>query len=94
MTKKSRMATHGSVGKFEPEKETWTAYTERLEQYFEANNVASAEKQRAILLSVCVASTYQPIRDLVAPNQPSAKTFAELVALVREHHQPPPSFIV
>ena len=56
--------------------------------------MASAEKQRAILLSVCGASTYQLIRDLVAPNQPSAKTFAELVGLVREHHQPPPSFIV
>ena len=82
------------MGEFNPEKETWTAYTERLEQYFEANDVASAEKQRAILLSVWGASTYQLIRDPVAPNLSSAKTFAELVALVREHHQPPPSFIV
>ena len=35
------------------------SYTERLEHYFEANDVNSAEKQRAILLSGCGASTYQ-----------------------------------
>ena len=28
------MATHGSIGEFNSEKETWTAYTERLEEYF------------------------------------------------------------
>ena len=49
---------------------------------------------QAILLSVCGASTYQLIRDLVAPERPSTKTFQEVVQLVKEHHQPPPSFIV
>ena len=54
----------------------------------------NADKQRAILLSGCGASTYQLIRDLVAPAKPTTKMFAELVKLVQEHHQPPPSFIV
>ena len=46
------MATHGSIGEFNPEKETWTSYTERIDEYFLANDVESPEKQRAILLSL------------------------------------------
>ncbi|XP_041379565.1 uncharacterized protein LOC121392407 [Gigantopelta aegis] len=88
------MATHGSVGEFAPGKETWLSYAERLEQYFLANDVQAQEKKRAILLSVCGASTYQLIRNLVSPQKPSEKTFDELVKLVQEHHQPPPSVTV
>ena len=60
-------ATHGSIGKFDIDEEDWTAYCERLEQYYLANDVDAAEKKRAILLSVCGASIYQLIRNLVAP---------------------------
>ena len=74
--------------------EDWRSYTERLEQYFAANDVAGAGKQRAILLSSCGASTYQLIRNLVAPDQPKGRSFDELVKLVEDHHQPPPSAIV
>ena len=88
------MATHGSIGEFNPEKESWTSYTERLEEYFLANDVESAEKQRAVLLSVCGAATYQKIRDLLAPVKPKTKSFSEIVEVVKNHHQPPPSFIV
>ena len=48
------VATHGSIGEFNSEKET---YTERLEEYLMAIGVEAAEKQRAILLSVYGAST-------------------------------------
>ena len=43
------MATHGSIGEFDPEKEDWTSYTERVEEYFVANDVDDATKERAIL---------------------------------------------
>ena len=85
---------HGSVGPFDSSQEDWRSYTEYLEQYFAANDVAGAEKQRAILLSACGSSTYQLIRNLVAPNQPKDRTFDELVKFVQDHHQPPPSVIV
>ena len=89
------MATHGRIGEFNrAEEEDWTAYCERLEQYFLANDVESAEKQRAILLSVCGAATYQLVRNLVAPDKPTDKSFDEIVKLVKEHHTPPPSEIV
>ena len=84
------MAMHGSIGEFDRTQEDWVSYCERLEQYFVANDVKNADKQRAILLSVCGASTYQLIRNLVAPNKPTEKTFAEIVKLVKDHYTPPP----
>ena len=89
------MATrHGSIGEFDPSVEEWKSYTERLEQYFVANDVENAEKRRAILLSVCGPSTYQLVRNLVAPSKPTEKSFEEIVTLVKEYHHPPPSVIV
>ena len=88
------MANHGTIGPFEQGKEDWTSYSERLEQYFAANDVTDAGKQRAILLSSCGAPTYQVIRNLTAPDKPTARTFKEIVALVKDHYCPPPSEIV
>ena len=45
-------ATHGSIEAFNPANEDWVSYTERLEQYFTANDIKAeeADKRRAILL--------------------------------------------
>ena len=68
------MATHGSVGEFNPDREDWISYTERLTQYFVANGISEeGVKRKAILLSSCGAATYQLIRNLVAPKKPTEK---------------------
>ena len=72
------MANHEPIGPFEQGKEDWTSYSERLEQYFAANDVTDAGKQRAILLSLCGAPTYQVIRNLTAPEKPTAWTLKRL----------------
>ena len=41
-----------------------------------------------------VQRLYRLIRNLVAPYQAYRKTFAELVKIVKQHYQPPPSTIV
>ncbi|KRX31091.1 hypothetical protein T05_10364, partial [Trichinella murrelli] len=39
---------------FQPENgASWDIYVERLNFYFEANDITSAEKKRAILMNVC-----------------------------------------
>ena len=76
------MATYGNVGEFHNGAEEWTAYTERLEHYFTANDIDSAEKKRAILLSICGPTTYSLIRSLVSPKKATEYTFAELVEKV------------
>ena len=41
----------GKIGQFDAEVEEWPQYVERLEFYFEANGITSAEKKRAVFLS-------------------------------------------
>ena len=50
------MTTHGQIGEFHGDLESWTSYMEQLECYFVVNDVADARKQRTILLSCCSAS--------------------------------------
>ena len=86
--------SHHSFGEFNEDKEEWLSYTERLQEYFTANEVEGEEKKRAVLLSACGATTYQLIRNLTAPAKPSSKTFKNLVELVQQHKSPKPSVIV
>ena len=89
------MATiHGSVGAFDSQVESWTSYTERLEQYFLANDVLVEEKKRAILLSNCGPQTYDLLKNLTAPDKPATKSFADIVSALQNHYQPKPSIIV
>ena len=88
------MATiHRTVGEFNPTNEDWGSYTERLQQYFAANEVAEG-KQKVILLSGCGVATYRLIKNLTAPAKPTDKSFADLVQLVGDHYNPAPSVIV
>ena len=88
------MAAHGNIEEFDRSVQDWTEYCERLEQYFLANDVQDATKQRAILLSVSSSATYWLIRNLVAPAKPTDKSFDDIVELVRDHYTPKPSAIV
>ena len=87
------MALIGKIEEYD-EKESWIEYTERLEQYFAANEITDCGKKRAVLLSVCGAKTYKRIRNLVNPRRPTDKSFAELVNLVKNHLNPRPSSIL
>ena len=67
---------------------------ERLEQFFTANDVNTAEKKVATLLTVVGANTYALIKDLVASNKPAAtKTFDEFVKILEDHLNPKPLVI-
>jgi len=87
------MATYGRISEY-CESEDWAQYEERLKFYFEANDIQDDGKQRAILLSVCGASCYTLIRNLVYPVKPSDKSFEELCDVMRNHTNPKPSEIV
>ena len=76
------------------EDEDWEQYVERLEFYFEAKDITDEAKMKATLLSVCGASTYKLMSDLVAPQKPKEKTFLELKEIVQRHLKPKPSVIV
>ena len=85
------MATKHGIGKFDSTREDWTSYTERLAQYFVANDITDAGKKRAILLSACGPSTYQLIRNLASPTKPAEKSYDDLVKLISDHLHPTPT---
>ena len=85
------MVTYGKIGKFRESEESWTQYVERLEQYFLANEVEDAGKQRVILLSVCGSKTYALVRDLLQPARPAETTFNKIVETLEKHFAPRPS---
>ena len=85
---------YGNFNEYDNSKEDWTSYTERLQQYFTANDIEAEPKRRAILLSVCVAKTYQLIKNLLAPEKPTDKLYKEVVQTVKDHVEPKPSVVV
>ena len=60
------MATHGSLAAFDPHKEDWISYTDRVKHYFIANDVSDGDKKRSILLSASGASTLKLRKDKVS----------------------------
>ena len=64
-----RMACLGRVNEFIPEKETISAYLERVDMFFLANDI-NEDKKVPVLLSVLGATL---LRNLVTPDAPKDK---------------------
>lgn len=89
-------ATKSYLGTVEPYQDTdeWTSWAERLELYFDANEIEDAKKRVEILLTNVGTKRYTLIKNLSAPAAPREKTITEIVDLVKNHVQPVPSIIV
>ena len=76
--------------------EDWTQYVERMDHYFEANEIESNDKKRSIFLSVIGpgAKTYKLLRGLIRPEVPSKLSYRELTEVIKDHYVPKPSVIV
>ena len=88
------MVAHGKLEQFHMGQEGWESYKECLQQYFVANDIAEADKQRAILLSACGQSTYKVLRNLVAPKKPGECAYKDILEHLRCYYSPKPSIIV
>ena len=87
------MPTFGKVDEYN-ETEEWRHYIERVNHFFEANEITDLAKKRSIFLVSVGAKTYKLIRSLVAPADPKDKSYEELAKLVQDHYMPKPSAIV
>ena len=88
------MASLGAIGMFRSNLEDWQSYVKRLQQFFVTNDIRGEEEQHAILLSTVGATTYQLIRNILAPVKPNDTSFTDIVDAVQQHRQPKPSVIV
>ena len=86
------MAAHGKLEQFHVRQEDWESYEERLQQYVVANDIAEADKQKAILLSACGQSTYKVLRNLVAgaPKKPGECAYKDILEHMRRYYSPKP----
>ena len=82
----------GNVGEYNEVTETWKSYTERVQQFFLANQVADDRKVPA-LLAITGGKTYSLLRNLTMPAEPSTKTYVEIVTLLNDHLSPKPLVI-
>lgn len=82
---------HGQVGEFNESLESIADYLDRMYFYFEANDITSDEKKRAVLLTNIGQRQFRLLKDLCQPQSLSTKTYAELCQTLKDHHSPPPS---
>ena len=84
--------TFGHIREFELGTELVSAYLERVQLYFVANDVAD-EKKVALLLSMIGSKTYALLRSLLHPEALKEKSFDQLAKTLREHLEPKPQTI-
>uniref|UniRef100_A0A3B3D3S2 Retrotransposon gag domain-containing protein n=1 Tax=Oryzias melastigma TaxID=30732 RepID=A0A3B3D3S2_ORYME len=83
------MSFLGKIDEFMPDSEAWSAYVERVELFFEANDV-SENKRVPVLLSAVGAARHGLLQNLVQPAVPKEKSFKEIVDILRSHFEPKP----
>ena len=89
------MSTYGKIEEFDRDSDTWEPYVERLNFYFEADQIEGEgdglKLRRAILLSSVGKKTYKLMCDLLASENPGDKSYPELCTMVKNHFNPKPS---
>ena len=83
----------GHMDPFDVQNDDWSLYTERLGQFFVANDIADDKKKVAVLLTVVGTRAYELLHSLLAPTLPSEKNYDELVKALQEHLNPKPLVI-
>ena len=81
----------GKLEEYDRSTEDWTQYVERMDHFFDANEIVDVRKKKSVFLAVVGPTTYALLQNLVAPAKPGDKTFVELVAALKEHFKPTPS---
>ena len=83
------MAKFGELKEFRSENEKISVYLERVQLYFQANDIKDAKKV-PVFLSTVGAQTYQLLRDLLAPANPKDSTLVDLFKQLTDHYEPKP----
>ncbi|MCG8113098.1 MAG: RNase H-like domain-containing protein [Candidatus Thiodiazotropha taylori] len=82
----------GNVGEYNEMTETWKSYTERVQQFFLANEIPNDRKVPA-LLAIMGGKTYGLLRNLTTPEDPATKSYNDIVKLLNDHLSPKPLVI-
>lgn len=83
------MTAIGKLESFDGTKEYWETYVERVEQFFLASGIDDDHKVPT-LLSLIGGKTYSLLRDLLAPEKKTSRSFQQIVTTLQEHLSPKP----
>ena len=83
----------GAMDSFNPDTDDWSAYIERLDSFFLANEIKD-DKKVAVLLTVLRAKAYSLLRTIIAPEKPTEKTYQQLLDAMKSYVDPKPIVIV
>ena len=86
------MAKFGELKEFRPEDEKIGVYLERVQLYFQANDVKETKKV-PVLLSTVGPHVYQLLHDLLSPANPKDSTLEALFKQLTDHYEPKPIVI-
>ena len=86
------MAAFRRIQEFNAAAESFSAYVERVELFFQANGIRE-EKQVPVFLSSIGSATYGTLCDLLAPSNPKDKSFEQIVDTLKGHFEPKPLVI-
>ncbi|KAL3210346.1 hypothetical protein MRX96_008864 [Rhipicephalus microplus] len=73
--------------------ESWINYVERLEAFFEADDLTSDSKKRLIRIFTLNFETYARLWSLFAPSKPKDDAYDTIVRVLMQHLSPEPSEI-
>ena len=82
----------GQLEEFSSGTDSWQAYVERANLFFQANGI-NEEKQLSVFLSSIGGKTYGLLRNLLAPTLPKDKSLTEVIAILQKHFDPKPAVI-
>ena len=82
----------GSIGPY-IDSEGWDSYVERLNLYFDVNDINEGKRLPACL-SIIGSNTYGVLKSLVSPTPPSEHTLQQCTDALRGHYCPKPLVIV
>ena len=91
----SSMATMTGLDKlelFNPHLETFERYVQRVKIYFAANGVRE-ERKKFVFLNSLGVKYFNLLANLLSPDDPTTKTFDELVEILDKHFRPTTSVV-
>lgn len=82
----------GALSVFDPKISSYTVFSERLTQFFIANEITSDDRKKAILLNTLSEDCYVLLRNLCVPKTPTDLKYDELNKVLLQHFSQVKSF--
>lgn len=89
-TTSTSISTVFTIKPFDNTKFRWDRWVKRLEGAYEIFQVTTEVRRKQYLLHYIGADPYDILRDKLAPDEPTSKSYKELVSIMKQYYSPAP----